>query len=76
METKQMYSKVEKIDKFSDWLRNQIVTRNFTITRLSKLSGVHPNTIRNYLGERCEPTFYNVTLLVKALGYEVGAVKE
>lgn len=75
METKQMYSKVEKIDKFSDWLRNQIMTRNFTITRLAKLSGVHPNTISNYLNERCEPTFYNVVLLVKALGYELGAIK-
>ena len=75
METKPMYSKVEKIDKFSYWLRNQIITRNFTITRLAKLSGVHPNTIRNYLAERCEPTFYNVTLLVNALGYDVGAIK-
>lgn len=75
METRPMYSNVEKIDKFSDWLRSQIQMRNFTITKLSKVSGVHPNTIRNYLAERCEPTFYNVQLLVNALGYNVGVFK-
>lgn len=72
METKQMYS---NIDNFAEWLGRQIKERNITVTKLSKISGVHPNTIRNYLAHRCEPTFYNVVLLVKALGYELEAVQ-
>lgn len=75
METKQMYSNVDIIDNFSEWLREQLNTSKMSVTRLSQLSGVHPNTIRNYLSKRCEPTLYNVALLVKALGYELGAVK-
>jgi DNA-binding phage protein len=75
METRPMYSNVEIIDNFSEWLREHLDTRKMSVVRLSQLSGVHANTIRNYLSNRCEPTFYNVTLLVKALGYEVGAVK-
>lgn len=73
METKQMYS---NIDDFAKWLSYQIKEQHITITKLSKISGVHPNTIRNYLAERCEPTFYNARCLVKALGYELEAVKK
>lgn len=63
------------LDDFEKWLRAKLDEQGMTVTKLSKLSGVHPNTIRNYLAHRCEPTFYNVLLLVKALGYEVEAIK-
>ena len=75
METKQMYSNVEILGDFPEWLRTQLTDKNMKVARLSKLSGVHPNTIRNYLAGRCEPSYYNVILLVKALGYELGVVK-
>ena len=74
METKQMYSNVEKLDKFSDWLSSQLAERNMTVTKLGKISGVHPNTIHNYLSERCEPTFFNAQCLVNALGYDLGVI--
>lgn len=75
METRQMYSNVEVINSFSEWLRNQLTSRKITVTRLSRISGVHSNTIRNYLAGRCEPSYYNVVLLVEALGYELGVIK-
>jgi transcriptional regulator with XRE-family HTH domain len=71
METRPMYS---NLDNFSKWLSEQIDNQRLTITKLSKLSGVHQNTIRNYLARRCEPTLYNVRALVNALGYELGAI--
>lgn len=72
METKQMYS---NMNNFGKWLSHQLNERNITVTKLSRVSGVHPNTIRNYLAGRCEPSFYNVVQIVKALGYELEAVK-
>jgi len=66
-----MYS---NLDDFEKWLRHQMNEKSITVTKLSKISGVHPNTIRNYLAHRCEPTHYNVVLLVNALGYTVEAV--
>ncbi len=72
MEIKPMYS---NLTNFAEWLSIEIEKQNLTVAKLSKSSGVHPNTIRNYLAERCEPTFYNVKCLVKALGYELGAIK-
>ena len=71
METRQMYS---NLTDFAEWLRKEIDSRHLNVTRLAKMSGVHPNTIRNYLAYRCEPSYYNVLLLVKALGYELGAI--
>ena len=75
METRQMYSNIQELGKFSEWLRRQMQFRNMKITRLAKLSGVHPNTIRNYLAERCEPTLFNAQCIVNALGYELGVIK-
>lgn len=72
METKQMCS---NMNNFGKWLSHQIKEQKITVTKLSKVSGVHPNTIRNYLAKRCEPSLYNVLLLVEALGYELEAVK-
>ena len=69
METKQMYF------NFSDWMRNELKVRRMTVAKLSTISGVHPNTIRNYLAFRCEPSLYNVNLIVTALGYQLEAVK-
>ena len=69
-----MYFNAEKIDKFSEWLRCQLKTQHLSVTKLAMLSGVHSNTIHNYLAERCEPTLYNVRCLMKALGYELGAI--
>jgi transcriptional regulator with XRE-family HTH domain len=69
METKQMYF------NFADWLRNELLTRRMTVVKLATMSGVHPNTIRNYLSFRCEPSLYNVNLIVAALGYRLEVVK-
>lgn len=75
MPIRPMYSNVESIGKFSEWLSKQMKFHGMTITRLAKLSGVHPNTIRNYLAERCEPTLFNAQCIINAFGYELGAIK-
>jgi lambda repressor-like predicted transcriptional regulator len=64
------------VDIFEKWLSGEIKAQGLSVTKLSKISGVHPNTIRNYLARRCEPTFYNAWLLVNALGYSLGAIKK
>ena len=71
METKQMFS---NLDIFEKWLSDEIKAQGLSVTKLSKISGVHPNTIRNYLAHRCDPTLYNAWLLVNALGYSLGAI--
>ena len=71
MEQKPMCSNVQKIDKFSEWLRYELDSRHLSTTKLAQISGVHPNTIRNYLAERCEPTLFNVKCVADALGYDV-----
>ena len=73
METRQMFS---NIDIFRKWLGDEIKAQGLSVAKLSKISGVHPNTIRNYLANRCEPTLYNAWLLVHALGYSLGAIKQ
>ena len=74
METKPMCSNVREIHKFSDWLNIELDSRHLTVARLSQISGVHPNTIRNYLAERCEPTLFNVRCIATALGYELAVI--
>ena len=74
METKSMYSNITKIGKFSDWLREELKMHELTVVKLSKISGVHPNTIRNYLAERCEPTLFNVECIILAFGYDLVVV--
>lgn len=71
METKPMFF---NLNNFNAWLRNEMLDRNLSVKHLAKVSGVHPNTIRNYLTSRCEPSYYNVLLLIDALGYELVAV--
>ena len=73
METRQMCS---KLGNFSEWLKSQLNDRGISVMRLSQMSGVHPNTIRNYLSKRCEPTLYNVLCLVSALGYDLGVISK
>lgn len=68
METRRTYF------NFADWLRNELKTRRMTVAKLSAISGVHPNTIHNYLTFRCEPSLYNVNLIVAALGYKLEVV--
>ena len=75
METKQMYFDAQKLGKFSWWLKLQLEERKLPVAKLGQMSGVHPNTIRNYLSGRCEPTLYNVDCIVTALGYELGVIK-
>jgi transcriptional regulator with XRE-family HTH domain len=74
METKPMCSNVQKIYKFSEWLKSELDSRHLTVARLAQISGVHPNTIRNYLAERCEPTLFNVQCIVNALDYDMGVI--
>jgi hypothetical protein len=76
METKQMCSNFEKLDNFSYWLGHQLDMRRMTVVKLSKISGVHANTIHNYLAGRCEPTFFNAKCLVEALGYDLGVTRK
>ena len=72
METKQMSF---DMNNFAKWLSGELKERHWPVAKLSKVSGVHPNTIRNYLANRCEPSFYNVVMLVRALGYRLEVVK-
>ena len=74
MEQKPMCSNVQTIYKFSEWLRYELDSRQLSTAKLAQISGVHPNTIRNYLAERCEPTLFNVQCVVNALGYDVGVI--
>lgn len=74
METKLMCSNVREIYKFSDWLKFELDSRNLTVARLAQISGVHPNTLRNYLAERCEPTLFNVQCIVDALDYKLAVM--
>lgn len=71
METKQMFSSV---DMFEQWLEQEMKRQGIKVPKLSKRSGVHPNTIYNYLARRCDPTWYNACLLVNALGYNLEVV--
>lgn len=71
METRQMFS---NLDIFENWLSAELKAQGLSVSKLSKISGVHPNTIHNYLSRRCEPTFYNAWLLVNALGYSLGVI--
>lgn len=76
METKQMYSKIEVISSFAIWLGKELDTRHLNVAKLSKMSGVHKNTIYNYLYGRCEPTMFNAICLVNALGYDLGVISK
>ena len=68
METRQMYS---NLLNFEEWLRAEMKAQEIKAQKLGQMSGVHPNTIRNYLAGRCEPTMYNVLLLPEAILTEV-----
>lgn len=70
----QMCFDVCPLYNFSDWLRSVLRQNCMSVAKLSKISGVHPNTIHNYLAERCEPSLFNVQCIITALGYEL-AVK-
>jgi transcriptional regulator with XRE-family HTH domain len=69
-----MYSKVEKLVNFSEWLKEEMQYREITATKLAKMSGVHPNTIHNYLSNKCEPTLFIAQCIVNALGHDLGVL--
>ena len=73
METKPMYF---RLNNFSQWLVNTMREQDIKVDRLAKRSGVHPNTIRNYIHNKCEPTLFNATCIVNALGYDMVAMKK
>ena len=73
METKQMCF---NLNIFDTWLRQEIERQGITVAKLSKKSGVHPNTVRNYLANRCDPSLCNILCIANALGYEVMVVKK
>lgn len=70
----QMCSNMCTLYNFADWLKSVLSENNISVVKLAKISGVHPNTIHNYLAERCEPSLFNVQCITNALGYEL-AVK-
>ena len=74
METKPMCSNAQRIYKFSEWLKSELDSKHLTVVKLSQISGVHENTIHNYLSGRCEPTLFNAQCVVNALGYDVGVI--
>lgn len=74
MGIKPMYSNITNFGKFSDWLKKELKMQDLTPTKLAKISGVHPNTIHNYLAERCEPTWFNAECLINALGYDLAVI--
>jgi DNA-binding phage protein len=71
MEIPQMYFDTRQSYNFSDWLRSTLRQKQMSVAKLSNISGVHQNTIHNYLADRCEPSLYNVLCVVTALGYEL-----
>ena len=73
METKRMYS---NLNIFDTWLRDEMRRQEISVTKLAKISGVHPNTIRNYLANRCDPTRCNILCIVNALGYDAAVVSK
>ena len=72
METRQMCS---NLNVFDTWLRQEMKRQDIKVAKLAKMSGVHPNTIRNYLANRCDPTLCNILCIVNALGYDVAVVE-
>lgn len=73
METRPMYF---KLNQFERWLAQEMKDRDISVAKLAKYSGVHPNTIRNYLSEKCAPTMFNALCIVNALGYDLVAMKK
>ncbi|WP_082621081.1 helix-turn-helix domain-containing protein [Lactobacillus gigeriorum] len=61
-----MWSKVEKILK----------ERNLTIYRLSKMTGISDNTLRNYRLKHSEPSFTNACKIADALGVSLDDLRE
>ena len=74
METKPMCSKGQTLYSFSDWLKSEREDNPITIVKLAQISGVHQNTISNYLSGRCEPTLFNAQCIVNSLGYDLVVV--
>jgi transcriptional regulator with XRE-family HTH domain len=72
METRQMYS---NLDDFASWLKMQLEEKHLTVLKLSQMSGVHHNTLHNYIHGRCEPTLYSARCIANALGYDLGVMK-
>ena len=73
METKQMSFNLLNFEK---WLSDELKEQRMTVSKLSRLSGVHHNTIRNYLAYRCAPTLCNILCIANALGYDVVVTKK
>lgn len=48
-------------------LRKAREAKNWSLKKLSEVSGIHANTIRNYEAEKAEPAFFNLCCLAKAL---------
>lgn len=76
MEIRPMYSESQKLGKFSWWLKLQLEQRKLTVVKLGQMSGVHPNTIHNYLTGRSEPSLYNADSIIRALGYELAVISK
>lgn len=64
------------LNNFSRWLIEEMHEQDIKPDRLAKRSGVHPNTIRNYIHNRCDPTLFNACCIVNALGYDLVAIKK
>lgn len=74
METARMSFNTESVFNFSEWLREELHYREMTVVKLSKLSGIHANSIHNYLDHRCEPSLFSAHCIFNALGYDLGVM--
>ncbi|NRN88405.1 helix-turn-helix domain-containing protein [Lactobacillus helveticus] len=61
-----MWNKVEKILK----------ERSLTIYKLSKMTGIPDNTLRNYRSKKSDPSFTNACKIADALGVSLDNLRE
>ncbi|CDI60790.1 Orf73 [Lactobacillus helveticus CIRM-BIA 104] len=50
--------------------------KNITIYKLSKLTGIPDNTLRNYRSKKSDPSFTNACKIADALGVSLDNLRE
>ena len=66
-----------KLERWSGILYDIRKESGLTRTQLSNASGIAPSTIENYEMEKIgQPSIYKVEILLKAMGYDLDALKQ